>query len=82
MHGRKAQPRLQGKPLEREPGDLGRRQPRRLEDRRMLRCRRGQGGARDSPIEAIAGNGCRIIVDLANRFARDLIVQKTGYPRL
>jgi DNA invertase Pin-like site-specific DNA recombinase len=34
-------------------------------------------------IEAIAGNGCRtIIVETANRFARDLIVQETGYQRL
>jgi DNA invertase Pin-like site-specific DNA recombinase len=34
-------------------------------------------------IEAIAANGCRtIIVETANRFARDLIVQETGYQRL
>jgi hypothetical protein len=34
-------------------------------------------------IEVIAGNGCRtIIVEAANRFARDLIVQETGYQRL
>jgi DNA invertase Pin-like site-specific DNA recombinase len=33
-------------------------------------------------IEAIAGNGCRtIIVETGNRFARDLIVQETGYQR-
>jgi DNA invertase Pin-like site-specific DNA recombinase len=34
-------------------------------------------------IEAIAANGCRtIIVETANRFARDLVVQETGYQRL
>jgi DNA invertase Pin-like site-specific DNA recombinase len=34
-------------------------------------------------IEAIASNGCRtIIVETANRFARDLMVQETGYQRL
>ena len=31
-------------------------------------------------LEAIAGNGVRsILVETANRFARDLIVQETGY---
>jgi DNA invertase Pin-like site-specific DNA recombinase len=34
-------------------------------------------------LEAIAGNGVRtIIVETANRFARDLIVQETGWKRL
>jgi len=34
-------------------------------------------------IEAIAANGCKIIiVETANRFARDLIVQETGFKRL
>jgi len=34
-------------------------------------------------LERIAGNGVRtIIVEMANRFARDLIVQETGYERL
>jgi DNA invertase Pin-like site-specific DNA recombinase len=34
-------------------------------------------------MEAIAANGCRtIIVETANRFARDLVVQETGYQRL
>ena len=34
-------------------------------------------------LEKIAGNGVRtIIVETANRFARDLIVQETGYQRL
>jgi DNA invertase Pin-like site-specific DNA recombinase len=34
-------------------------------------------------LEKIAGNGVRtIIVETANRFARDLIVQETGYRRL
>jgi DNA invertase Pin-like site-specific DNA recombinase len=34
-------------------------------------------------IEAIAANGCRtIIVETANRFARDLMVQETGFQRL
>jgi DNA invertase Pin-like site-specific DNA recombinase len=34
-------------------------------------------------LEQIAGNGVRtIIVETANRFARDLIVQETGYRRL
>ena len=34
-------------------------------------------------MEAIAANGCRtIIVETANRFARDLIVQETGFQRL
>jgi DNA invertase Pin-like site-specific DNA recombinase len=36
-----------------------------------------------SMIEAIAANGCRtIIVETANRFARDLMVQETGFQRL
>jgi hypothetical protein len=31
-------------------------------------------------IEAIAANGCRtIIVETANRFARDLVVQERAY---
>src|SRR5437899_929806 len=34
-------------------------------------------------LEQIAGNGVRtIIVETANRFARDLIVQETGFRRL
>jgi DNA invertase Pin-like site-specific DNA recombinase len=34
-------------------------------------------------LEMIAGNGVRtIIVETANRFARDLIVQETGWKRL
>ena len=34
-------------------------------------------------LEKIAGNGVRtIIVETANRFARDLIVQEIGYRRL
>ena len=34
-------------------------------------------------LEKIAGNGARtIIVETANRFARDLIVQETGWKRL
>jgi DNA invertase Pin-like site-specific DNA recombinase len=34
-------------------------------------------------LEKIAGNGvCTIIVETANRFARDLIVQETGWKRL
>jgi DNA invertase Pin-like site-specific DNA recombinase len=34
-------------------------------------------------LEKIAGNGVRtIVVETANRFARDLIVQETGYRRL
>jgi len=34
-------------------------------------------------LEMIAGNGvCTIIVETANRFARDLIVQETGWKRL
>lgn len=34
-------------------------------------------------IEAIAANGCRtIIVETANRFARDLMVQEAGFHRL
>ena len=34
-------------------------------------------------LEKIAGNGVRtIIVETANRFARDLMVQETGYQRL
>ena len=34
-------------------------------------------------MERIAGNGVRtIIVETANRFARDLIVQETGYAML
>jgi hypothetical protein len=34
-------------------------------------------------MERIAGNGARtIIVETANRFARDLIVQETGYALL
>jgi DNA invertase Pin-like site-specific DNA recombinase len=34
-------------------------------------------------LEAIAANGCRtIVVETANRFARDLVVQETGYQRL
>jgi DNA invertase Pin-like site-specific DNA recombinase len=34
-------------------------------------------------LEKIASNGVRtIIVETANRFARDLIVQETGYKRL
>jgi DNA invertase Pin-like site-specific DNA recombinase len=34
-------------------------------------------------IETIAANGCRtIIVETANRFARDLMVQETGFQRL
>jgi DNA invertase Pin-like site-specific DNA recombinase len=33
-------------------------------------------------MERIAGNGVRTIVETANRFARDLIVQETGYALL
>jgi DNA invertase Pin-like site-specific DNA recombinase len=34
-------------------------------------------------IETIAANGCRtIIVETADRFARDLVVQESGYQRL
>jgi len=34
-------------------------------------------------LQTIAGNGVRtIIVETANRFARDLIVQETGWKRL
>lgn len=39
--------------------------------------------ARLSALEQITGNGVRtIIIETANRFARDLIVQETGWKRL
>ena len=51
-----------------------------MTQRSAARTRSTRGRAFQAMLTAIAGNGVRtVLVETANRFARDLIVQETGY---